>query len=55
MQRIENFDGSPTLQAPRESTHILRRGGRAGLQEYYERGFGRIQNSDFEPLHQPER
>lgn len=51
MQRIEQQEGIPTMQAPRESTHLLRRGGRGGYQEYFDRGFGKVQNTDFEPLH----
>ena len=51
MQLIENQTGAPSMQPLRESTHILKRGGRNGCQQYFDKGFGKTKNSDFEPLH----
>lgn len=51
MQLIEQTNGISTVQPRRESTHRLRLGGRNGTQEYLERGCGKSQNTDFEPLH----
>lgn len=51
MQRIEKQAAIPSLQSPRESTHILMRGGRNGSQQYFDRGCGRIKNTEYEILH----
>lgn len=51
MQITENKNGIPNSQPMRESTHILKRSSRSGTQQYIDRGFGKLQNTDFEPLH----
>ena len=51
MQIAEKQYGIPNSQALRESTHILRRSGRSGKQEFFDNGFGKMKNIDFEPLH----
>ena len=51
MQITENQNGTPNSQALRESTHILRKNGRSGAQQYFDNGFGKIKNTDFESLH----
>ncbi len=51
MQIAEKQYGIPNNQALRESTHILRRSGRSGKQEFFDNGFGKMKNIDFEPLH----
>lgn len=51
MRLTEIQNGIPSAQALRESTHILRHGGKNGNQQYIDRGFGKAKNTDFEPLH----
>lgn len=51
MQVIENRDAIPSGQSIRESTHIISRSGRSGNQQYWDRGFGKMKNTDYEPLH----
>ncbi len=51
MRTMENQNGAPSMQPLRESTHILRRGGRSGCQQYFDSGLGRVKNVDFEPMH----
>lgn len=51
MQHIENQNAIPNSQSPRESTRILSRNGRSGTQQYFDNGFGKMKNADFEPLH----
>lgn len=51
MQITEKKEGIPNSQPMRESTHIIRKYGRSGSQQYLDRGFGKMQNSDFEVLH----
>ena len=51
MQIAEKQYGIPNNQALRESTHILHRNGRNGKQEFFDNGFGKMKNTDFEPLH----
>ena len=51
MQIAEKQYGIPNKQALRESTHILHRNGRSGKQEFFDNGFGKMKNIDFEPLH----
>lgn len=51
MQIAEKQYGIPNNQALRESTHILHRNGRSGKQEFFDNGFGKMKNTDFEPLH----
>lgn len=51
MQITEKKDGIPNHQPLRESTRIIRKCGRSGSQQYLDRGFGKMQNTDFEVLH----
>ena len=51
MQIAEKQYGIPNSQALRESTHILHRNGRSGKQEFFDNGFGKMKNIDFELLH----
>lgn len=51
MQITENRNAVPNAQPIRESTHIIRRNGRSGHQQFIDRGFGKMQNTDFEPMH----
>ena len=51
MQVMENRDGIPSAHPLRESTRIISRSGRSGNQQYLDRGFGKIKNTDYEPLH----
>ena len=51
MQITENQNGILNRQSIRESTHILRKNSRSGIQEYFDKGFGKIKNTDYEPLH----
>lgn len=51
MQITENQNILPNSQPMRESTRILNRNGRSGTQQYFDRGFGKVKNTDFEPLH----
>ncbi len=51
MHLIEIHNGIPTAQALRESTRILRHGGKNGNQQYIDRGLGKAKNVDYEPLH----
>ena len=51
MQITENTNGITNHQPIRESTHIINRSGRSGTQQYFDRGFGKMKNTDFEPLH----
>lgn len=51
MYLTELEGGLPTSQPYRESTRILTRSTRGGLQQFYDRGFGKSRNTDFEPLH----
>lgn len=51
MQITETHDALPSVHPLRESTRILSRNGRSGNQQYIDRGFGKMKNTDFEPLH----
>ncbi|MBR4015323.1 MAG: hypothetical protein IKI88_03855 [Anaerotignum sp.] len=51
MQITEQSQGIPTTQTLRYSTKIINRSIRGGNQQYWDRGFGKMQNTDFEPLH----
>lgn len=51
MQVMENKDGILSAQPIRESTLIISRSGRSGNQQYLDRGFGKMKNTDYEPLH----
>ncbi|MBQ7759051.1 hypothetical protein [Anaerotignum sp.] len=51
MQVTENRDAISSTQPIRESTHIISRNGRSGNQQFIDRGFGKMKNTDFEPLH----
>ncbi len=51
MQITENQNGIPNSQPTRESTHIISRSGRSGIQQYFDNGFGKIRNTDYESLH----
>lgn len=51
MQVTENQNAIPNIQPIRESTHIISRSGRSGNQQYFDRGFGKVKNTDFEPMH----
>ena len=51
MQIAEKQYGIPNNQALRESTHLLHKNGRSGKQEFFDNGFGKMKNTDFEPLH----
>lgn len=51
MQLTENQSILPNRQPLRESTRIISRSGRSGVQQYLDRGFGKIKNTDYEPIH----
>lgn len=51
MQITENTNGIHNSHSIRESTRIINRAGRSGKQQYFDTGFGRRKNIDFEPLH----
>ena len=51
MQITENQNGIQNHQALRESTRISNRNSRSGIQQYFDKGFGKVKNTDFEPLH----
>ena len=51
MQITENQNGIQNSQSIRESTRIIIRSGRSGNQQYFDNGFGKIKNNDFEPMH----
>ena len=51
MQITEKQNGILNRQSICESTHILRKNSRSGIQEYFDKGFGKIKNTDYEPLH----
>lgn len=51
MQITENRDALPNVQPMRESTHIISRNGRSGAQQFIDNGFGKVKNTDFEPMH----
>ncbi len=51
MQLTENRDAITTMQPQRESTRILNRSTRGSQQQLWDRGFGKVKNTDFEPLH----
>ena len=51
MQTAENQNGIKNIQSIRESTHIQHRFSRSGIQQYIDSGFGKMKNTDFEPLH----
>ena len=51
MQITENQNGIPNSQSIRESTRIIQKNGRGGSQQYFDNGFGKVKNNDFEPMH----
>ncbi len=51
MQLMELQSGTLSMQSRRESTRILKQNSRNGTQQIFDRGFGKTQNTDFEPLH----
>ena len=51
MRLTENINGISSNQSICESTKIIRQNGRSGNQQYLNRGFGKMKNIDFEPLH----
>lgn len=51
MQITENQNGITGSQPTRESTHIINKNGRSGPQQIFDNGFGKMKNTDFEPLH----
>ena len=51
MQITENPNSIPNSQSIRESTHIISKNGRSGTQQYFDNGFGKVKNIDFEPMH----
>ena len=51
MQITEQKNGIPNNQPMRESTRIIKKSGRSGMQQYFDYGFGKLKNTDFEPLH----
>lgn len=51
MQITENQSGTPNSQALRESTHIISKNGRSGIQQYFDNGFGKMKNTDYDPMH----
>ena len=51
MQITENQNGISNSQSIRESTKIISKNGRSGVQQYFDNGFGRVKNTDFEPIH----
>lgn len=51
MQELENKEGILSSQPLRESTRIISRTGRSGNQQYFDRGFGKMKNTDYELLH----
>ena len=51
MRLTESINGISTNQSLQESTHMIHRNGRSGIQQYQNRGFGKIKNTDFEPIH----
>ncbi|MBO5149505.1 hypothetical protein [Anaerotignum sp.] len=51
MQITESQNGIPSSQSIRESTHIIQKNGRSGVQQYFDNGFGKVKNIDFEPMH----
>ncbi len=51
MHTIEEHNGILSGKILRESTHFTTRNGRSGTQQYVNRGFGKIKNTDYEPLH----
>ncbi|MBR6541779.1 MAG: hypothetical protein IKT73_01090 [Anaerotignum sp.] len=51
MRYIENQNGIRNSQSLREHTHIIRKSGRSGIQQYTVSGCGKTKHTDFEPLH----
>ena len=51
MQNTENQNGIPNSQSTRESTRIIQKNGRSGIQQYFDNGFGKVKNTDFELMH----
>ncbi|WP_458407504.1 hypothetical protein [Anaerotignum sp.] len=51
MQITEKQNGIQNSHSIRESTRIISRNGRSGIQQYFDNGFGKIKNNDFEPMH----
>ena len=51
MRLTENLNGISSNQSIHESTQITLKNGRNGSQQYQNRGFGKMKNVDFEPLH----
>ena len=51
MHIVEQNNGLTDMHSQKESTHILQHHGRNGRQQYIDRGFGKMKNTDFEPLH----
>ena len=51
MQLMDDTTIIPTQQSRRERTQLLYRSGRSGAQQIINNVFGKIRNTDFEPLH----
>ncbi|WP_405726910.1 hypothetical protein [Anaerotignum sp.] len=51
MPVTEKQNALPNSQTIRESTRIIRKSGRSGAQQFIDNGFGKMKNTDFEPLH----
>ena len=51
MRLTEQINSLPNNHSICESTHIIYKNGRSGNQQYLDHGFGKIKNTDFEPMH----
>lgn len=51
MRITENQNAVPNSHSIRESTHIIQKNGRSGVQQFIDNGFGKMKNTDFEPMH----
>lgn len=51
MPVTENQNAVQNSQPIRESTRIIQKSGRSGAQQLIDNGFGKMKNTDFEPMH----
>ena len=51
MHITENQNAVQNNQSIRESTRIIQKNGRSGIQQFIDNGFGKMKNTDFEPMH----
>lgn len=51
MRRIESVNGINQMQEIRHSTHHIQKNNRGCSQQFVDKGLGKCQNLDYEPMH----